>query len=185
LWRGLKPSLVLTVNPAITYGMFERLKTVLLSEGEAVGPGKAFVLGAASKTLATVVTYPYIMAKTRLQAKYEEVEGQEVGGEGKGKGKEGEKVKRKERYDGAVDCLRQVRREQGLVGWYQVNTADQGLGWHMNWPDQRHLCSPTRRGCKPRSLRLSFRRRSYSGSKISSRSVSPRPIRTGALVSNR
>lgn len=24
LWRGLKPSLVLTVNPAITYGVFER-----------------------------------------------------------------------------------------------------------------------------------------------------------------
>lgn len=23
-WRGLKPSLVLTVNPAITYGVFER-----------------------------------------------------------------------------------------------------------------------------------------------------------------
>ncbi len=119
LWRGLKPSLVLTVNPAITYGMFERLKSLVLSEGAPVGPGKAFALGAASKTLATVVTYPYIMAKTRLQAKYEEAEGEGVGvGEKKA---EGARVKRKERYDGAIDCLRQVRKEQGLLGWYQVS----------------------------------------------------------------
>ena len=55
LWRGLKPSLVLTINPAITYGMFERLKTGLLKEGEKMTPGKAFVLGALSKTMATVV----------------------------------------------------------------------------------------------------------------------------------
>lgn len=55
LWKGLKPSLVLCVNPAITYGMFERLKTVVLKEGEKMTPLKAFLLGAASKTLATVV----------------------------------------------------------------------------------------------------------------------------------
>lgn len=55
LWRGLKPSLVLTVNPAITYGMFERLKVAVLKDGEKMTPGKAFVIGALSKTMATVV----------------------------------------------------------------------------------------------------------------------------------
>lgn len=34
LWRGLKASLVLVVNPAITYGAYERLKSVLF-------PGRA------------------------------------------------------------------------------------------------------------------------------------------------
>src|ERR1700737_725551 len=29
LWRGLKPSLVLVVNPAITYGLFERFKEAM------------------------------------------------------------------------------------------------------------------------------------------------------------
>ena len=62
LWRGLKPSLVLTINPAITYGMFERLKTGLLKEGEKMTPGKAFVLGALSKTMATVVSRRSIIA---------------------------------------------------------------------------------------------------------------------------
>ncbi|CDZ96605.1 Predicted mitochondrial carrier protein [Phaffia rhodozyma] len=71
LWRGLKPGLVLTINPAITYGAFERIKgTALRSTGkEKLSPGMAFLVGATSKSLATVVTYPYIMAKVRLQAR--------------------------------------------------------------------------------------------------------------------
>ncbi|WVF69627.1 hypothetical protein IAT40_004405 [Kwoniella sp. CBS 6097] len=74
LWTGLKPGLVLTVNPAITYGAFERLKSLRLAQRGASGNGKlgvgeAFWLGVGSKTLATIVTYPYIFAKVRLQAK--------------------------------------------------------------------------------------------------------------------
>ncbi|WVN89296.1 uncharacterized protein L203_104517 [Cryptococcus depauperatus CBS 7841] len=71
LWTGLKPSLVLTVNPAITYGAFERLKSWRLSaEGrKKLGVAESFWLGMGSKTLATIVTYPYIFAKVRLQAK--------------------------------------------------------------------------------------------------------------------
>ena len=63
LWLGIKPSLVLTVNPAITYGAYERVKGLLLvarekagaPPGTKLGPWSAFVLGALSKTLATVV----------------------------------------------------------------------------------------------------------------------------------
>ncbi|KAJ9122944.1 hypothetical protein QFC24_003982 [Naganishia onofrii] len=75
LWTGLKPGLVLTVNPAITYGVFERVKGILIAAQVAAGaearltPARSFVIGVLSKTLATVVTYPYIFAKVRLQAK--------------------------------------------------------------------------------------------------------------------
>lgn len=57
LWAGIKPSMVLTVNPAITYGAFERIKSVILagSESTKLTPGKSFLVGALSKTLATVV----------------------------------------------------------------------------------------------------------------------------------
>ncbi|WVQ81800.1 hypothetical protein IAT38_003927 [Cryptococcus sp. DSM 104549] len=78
LWTGLKPGLVLTVNPAITYGVFERLKTLRLASREGngkLGVGESFWLGVGSKTLATVVTYPYIFAKVRLQAKAAESSG--------------------------------------------------------------------------------------------------------------
>jgi adenine nucleotide transporter 17 len=59
LWLGIKPGLVLTVNPAITYGVFERLKGALLagsSPNAKLAPGMAFVVGAFSKTLATIVS---------------------------------------------------------------------------------------------------------------------------------
>ncbi len=63
LWLGLRPGLVLTVNPAITYGLFERIKTiVLLTKGTSstkLGPWLSFLAGALSKTLATIVRLVY------------------------------------------------------------------------------------------------------------------------------
>lgn len=117
LWRGLKPSLVLTVNPAITYGTFERLKFAFLGPKGKMTPGKAFWMGALSKTLATIVTYPYIMAKVRLQAKYDTEgshEDAEFGLKPRSKSRQS-----KERYSGAMDVLRQVYYEKGCAGWYQ------------------------------------------------------------------
>lgn len=62
LWLGMGPSLVLTVNPAITYGAYERVKSVMVmaqekaGQGRKLGPWTSFMLGAISKTLATVVS---------------------------------------------------------------------------------------------------------------------------------
>jgi adenine nucleotide transporter 17 len=143
LWRGLKPSLVLTINPAITYGMFERLKTAALKEGEKMTPGKAFYLGAMSKTMATVVrplpprptyngadrmekqvTYPYIMAKTRLQAKYTDDDTPvALTSSSSSSSSSIAKTKKKERYNGAIDVLTQVYKEKGFGGWYQVRPS--------------------------------------------------------------
>ena len=55
LWRGLQASLVLCINPAITYGLFERLKSTL-EKKRSLTSLDAFCIGAVSKTLATVVT---------------------------------------------------------------------------------------------------------------------------------
>ncbi|KAL2754697.1 hypothetical protein ACRALDRAFT_1032698 [Sodiomyces alcalophilus JCM 7366] len=69
LWRGLKASLVLVVNPAITYGAYERLKDVLFPGKKNLRPWEAFLLGSMSKALATVVTQPLIVAKVGLQSR--------------------------------------------------------------------------------------------------------------------
>jgi len=69
LWRGLKASLVLVVNPAITYGAYERLKTIMFPDKTSLRPWEAFVLGAMSKALATIATQPLIVAKVGLQSK--------------------------------------------------------------------------------------------------------------------
>lgn len=69
LWRGLKASLVLVVNPAITYGAYQRLKDVLFPGKASLRPWEAFLLGAISKSLATIATQPLIVAKVGLQSK--------------------------------------------------------------------------------------------------------------------
>ena len=69
LWRGLKASLVLVVNPAITYGAYQRLREVLFPGKTNLRPWEAFILGAASKALATIVTQPLIVAKVGLQSR--------------------------------------------------------------------------------------------------------------------
>ncbi|KAH7131353.1 mitochondrial carrier domain-containing protein [Dactylonectria estremocensis] len=69
LWRGLKASLVLVVNPAITYGAYERLKEVLFPGRASLKPWEAFLLGAMSKSLATIATQPLIVAKVGLQSR--------------------------------------------------------------------------------------------------------------------
>ena len=66
LWLGLKPGLVLTVNPAITYGAFERVKSlVLMAQGNIttkMSPWLTFIIGALSKTLATIVSIAFLQA---------------------------------------------------------------------------------------------------------------------------
>lgn len=57
-------------------------------------PGKSFLVGAVSKTLATLVTFPYILAKVRLQAKDTP-------------------------YTGAIDVLQKVFKREGVIGWYK------------------------------------------------------------------
>lgn len=86
LWRGLKASMVLTVNPAITYGAYQRLKDVLYPNKTSLKSHEAFrkclhkkwkgapannstVLGAMSKAMATLATQPLIVAKVGLQSK--------------------------------------------------------------------------------------------------------------------
>ncbi|KAI0067295.1 mitochondrial carrier [Artomyces pyxidatus] len=123
LWLGIKPGLVLTVNPAITYGMFERIKSVLLVARAKTGrtdtklaPWTSFLVGSLSKTLATVVTYPYIMAKVRIQTR--SVDDDTAKEEHTIPVHHGYHHKRGH-HPGALDILIRVWRHQGFVGWYQ------------------------------------------------------------------
>lgn len=73
---GLGISLLLTSNPAIQYTVFDQLKQKLLdrkkagngSSPESLSAVSAFLLGAISKSIATVLTYPAIRCKVMIQA---------------------------------------------------------------------------------------------------------------------
>ncbi|KAF8246495.1 mitochondrial carrier [Wilcoxina mikolae CBS 423.85] len=69
LWRGLKASLVLVVNPAITYGSYQKFKEILYPNKTRLSAFESFLLGALSKAVATCATQPLIVAKVGLQSR--------------------------------------------------------------------------------------------------------------------
>ncbi|KAI9364972.1 mitochondrial carrier domain-containing protein [Zopfochytrium polystomum] len=103
-WRGIVPALILVVNPIIQYTVFERLKDWLARRRAAQGrAGLAgtdfFLLGAVSKLVATGVTYPYIVVKSRMQLKQNE---DDPG-----------------RYKSVVDGIQKIAKAEGVQGLYK------------------------------------------------------------------
>ncbi|KAI8617496.1 mitochondrial carrier domain-containing protein [Chytriomyces sp. MP71] len=124
LWRGFPASLILTVNPSITYGLFERVKGLILAHRAkhigttvakvALGPTETFLVGAFTKALATIVTYPYILAKIRMQwrpPKSQNEEKSQISAESK-------MLQDAVNYKSAQDVLVKVFQTEGLIGWY-------------------------------------------------------------------
>ncbi|EMD40383.1 hypothetical protein CERSUDRAFT_130181 [Gelatoporia subvermispora B] len=112
LWRGIGPALVLVMNPVLQYTVFEQLKNLLvkirMEKLRAGGPAVAtsgslltdldyFFLGALSKLVATSITYPYIVVKSRLQAGSEHAL----------------------RYKSSLDGLLTIIKEEGVAGLYK------------------------------------------------------------------
>ncbi|OVF11349.1 putative peroxisomal adenine nucleotide transporter [Clavispora lusitaniae] len=69
-WKGLNVSLVLCINPSITYGSFERLRQILYNDKQYLGPLESFSIGMLAKSLATIATQPLIVSKAMLQKKH-------------------------------------------------------------------------------------------------------------------
>ena len=65
------------------------------------------------------VTYPYIMAKVRVQASggSEQEDEQNAAEKGLAPGK------REPKYKGALDVLTKVLKREGFLGWYQVRAS--------------------------------------------------------------
>ncbi|KAJ7678974.1 mitochondrial carrier domain-containing protein [Mycena polygramma] len=129
LWLGIKPGLVLTVNPAITYGVFERVKGLFIAaqikagSGDKLSAGLSFLIGALSKTLATVVTYPYIMAKVRIQTRTADADEAVVEHLEPPVTHKSHHDHSKLRHPGAIDILAQVLQKEGVPGWYRGMAA--------------------------------------------------------------
>lgn len=103
LWRGLKASLVLVINPSITYGSYERLKAIVFPGRNHLYPRENFLLGALSKSMATIATQPLIISKVMQQTG------------GTAVAKDGSKVK----FNSFVDALVFLAKNEGLAGLFK------------------------------------------------------------------
>eukprot|EP00897_Mesotaenium_endlicherianum_P009366 jgi/Mesen1/8458/ME000476S07992 len=107
-WKGVVPTLVMVSNPALQFAIYEGL-LARVTAGRLAGRGGAraasalevFGMGAVAKLGATVVTYPLLVVKSRLQAK------QEIGGDINA------------RYSGTVDAIAKMVQHEGVAGFYK------------------------------------------------------------------
>ncbi|EEA22496.1 hypothetical protein TMatcc_001344 [Talaromyces marneffei ATCC 18224] len=69
-WSGYSETLVLTLNPSITFFLNELLRYLLLPRQKRKNPSATvtFLLAAISRAVASAITYPVSLAKTRAQA---------------------------------------------------------------------------------------------------------------------
>ncbi|GJN08357.1 hypothetical protein PR202_ga26268 [Eleusine coracana subsp. coracana] len=107
-WKGVIPSLIMVSNPAIQFMLYETLLKKLkkrrasnLKGADGLSALEIFLLGAVAKLGATVVTYPLLVVKARLQAK------QMVGDD------------KRHRYKGTLDALKKLVYYEGLRGMYK------------------------------------------------------------------
>ncbi|CAI0443526.1 unnamed protein product [Linum tenue] len=107
-WKGVLPTLIMVSNPAIQFMIYETLlkklkqRRVLLNKGgNGVTAAETFLFGALAKLGATVVTYPLLVVKSRLQAK------QVTTGD------------KKHHYKGTVDAILKMIRYEGFHGFYK------------------------------------------------------------------
>ncbi|KAI4250547.1 MAG: hypothetical protein L6R40_000147 [Gallowayella cf. fulva] len=78
-WSGYSASLVLTLNPSLTFFLFETLKRLFVPRDKRVDPAPQviFFLAAVSKAIASTITYPFSLAKSRAQISSKSVEEEE------------------------------------------------------------------------------------------------------------
>jgi len=107
-WKGVFPTLIMVSNPSIQFMIYESLlkkvteKRVVNSRGlKHVSATEVFLLGAIAKLGATVMTYPLLVVKSRLQAK------QEIGGD------------KSLQYTSTLDAIIKMIRFEGLTGFYK------------------------------------------------------------------
>ncbi|KAL7316962.1 hypothetical protein PS15m_003379 [Mucor circinelloides] len=96
LYSGCKAAMILVMNPIIQYAIFENLKARMMASKGGLSGSDYFLLGALSKLCATIIMYPYILIKSRLQMS----------------------DNTKERNLGVLENMRLVIKNEGIAGLY-------------------------------------------------------------------
>jgi solute carrier family 25 folate transporter 32 len=100
LFRGLLPGLLLVSHGAVQFMAYEELKSIWgESEARDLNSGHYLVLGATSKVIASVATYPFQVIRTRLQMQRSAATAQ--------------------LYAGVAGTTKQIALHEGVGGFYK------------------------------------------------------------------
>ncbi|MGK3733824.1 MAG: adenine nucleotide transporter 17 [Bacillariaceae sp.] len=135
LWKGTNASMMLVSNPIIQFVCYEQLKRKIITSKmnrqtgkkslATLGAAEAFVIAAAAKAIATVLTYPLQLTQTLLRlgsnnnisnSNDDDDEDNCVDEEQHHKHQQ----QRRQQYKGTVDCLIQLYKsnDAGITAWF-------------------------------------------------------------------
>jgi hypothetical protein len=125
-WSGYSATLVLTLNPAITMLLHEAMLRAVVSRKNRDTPrvSTTFLIAAISKAIASTVTYPFSLAKTRTQFSAQGPEDEEEKDievtEKEDKAKEGAaKAARKGRQKTVFATICKIAKSEGFLALYR------------------------------------------------------------------
>ncbi len=99
-WKGnLMGCLRLTPFSAVQFGAYHRIKLKLADENGRLSASQAMIAGGLGGMVATAVTYPTDMVKTRLVVQHTDI--------------------KKRRYRGILHAFTLIMREEGLLAFYR------------------------------------------------------------------
>ncbi|KAF9138532.1 hypothetical protein BG015_002349, partial [Linnemannia schmuckeri] len=133
-WAGYAPTVILSINPSITYFLFETIKkTILARQLKAAHAGSAsptksvlaaaasltslqiFFISACSKAIASFLTYPLILTKTKLQTKVQDDDSSPPTTLNHDIEKNEQQPKS---FNGISDVFKTVIKDKGIAGLY-------------------------------------------------------------------
>ncbi|KAL8727903.1 MAG: hypothetical protein Q9166_005780 [cf. Caloplaca sp. 2 TL-2023] len=130
-WSGYSASLVLTLNPSFTFFLFETLKRLLVPRNKRADPPPqaTFLIAAISKAVASTITYPFSLAKSRAQASSKSVNEKETEEKGAAGQVERETTSKAEKTkvkapSNVFNTILQIARSEGLGALYEGLSGD-------------------------------------------------------------
>ncbi|KDO76915.1 hypothetical protein CISIN_1g016968mg [Citrus sinensis] len=104
LYSGILPSLAGVSHVAIQFPAYERIKHYMAKKDDTdvdkLNPGSIMIASSIAKVLASVITYPHEVVRSRLQ-------------------EQGQNRKVDVQYAGVVDCVKKVFQKEGFPGFYR------------------------------------------------------------------